>query len=52
MGAVGSTTVGLGSRIVVFLQVAQEVEDGRRVVATPGQEGDEQDAHLGQGQGG
>jgi hypothetical protein len=47
MGTIGGTAVGLGSRVVVFLDIAQQVKDGLRIAAAPGEDRREQQAHLG-----
>lgn len=49
MGSVGGATMRLGSSKVVCLEIAEEVKDGLRIEATARQDGDEQQAHLGQG---
>jgi hypothetical protein len=51
MATVGGATVGLGSRVVVGLDVAKQVEHGSGINVAPGQDRREQEADLGQGDG-
>ena len=52
MGTVSGAAVRFGGGEVVGLGVVQDVEHRLRITAAPGQDGDEQQARLGQGEGG